>query len=505
MSVDPVAQINQLLSEGNYQQALQLAQQYGLTPAVQQIQALIYVQQAVNEAENGNVNQALAYLQNAQKLNPNLNLQPYFAYINVIQLFDSANEAMKNGDYNTALNDLQQALQIAQQYPNVINVTQIQQEIQVVKALQQIEQYVNNANRELEKANFAQAYQYLQQAVQLAQKYNISAKGLDNVTTAVSYLAKIPPFPKAPQGEITLQKVQQYLQVLESYFATASQYATEASRYYSGFSKLANRYQRTQQVASQLLSVVNLLVKAQDTVEKNTNSASAVQNAINLVQQAQNQLQNVNADGTPLEDLPSSLAEVVQEMYVKYTALLQVLEDIKKSQQEAENGNYSEAVQYLQQAQQIAQQNGFNIDLTPYIQGFSILEGLQPLPQPPSAQTFLSLSQYFNQVYQVLQQNYQVLEKASKYLQINLQAVQGDVQDAKNISEALELLAEAQQLLNPPQSNTSNGNTISEILANKDKILSDISQALQLLSESQSYDMQSTAKQLFEITTTERN
>ena len=44
MSVDPVTQINQLLSEGNYQQALQLAQQYGLTQAVQQIQAFIYVQ-----------------------------------------------------------------------------------------------------------------------------------------------------------------------------------------------------------------------------------------------------------------------------------------------------------------------------------------------------------------------------------------------------------------------------------------------------------------------------
>ncbi len=53
MSVDPVAQINQLLSEGNYQQALQSAQQYGLTQTAQIIQALIYVQQAVNEAENG--------------------------------------------------------------------------------------------------------------------------------------------------------------------------------------------------------------------------------------------------------------------------------------------------------------------------------------------------------------------------------------------------------------------------------------------------------------------
>jgi len=162
MSVDPVTQINQLLSEGNYQQALQLAQQYGLTQTAQIIQALIYVQQAINEAENGNVNQALTYLQNAQELDPNLNLQPYFAYINVVQLFNSANEAMKNGDYNTALNDLQQALQIAQQYPDVIDATPIQQQIQVVQALQQIEQYVNNANRELENANFAQAYQYLQ-------------------------------------------------------------------------------------------------------------------------------------------------------------------------------------------------------------------------------------------------------------------------------------------------------------------------------------------------------
>jgi hypothetical protein len=118
MSADPVAQINQLLSEGKYQQALQLAQQYGLAQTAQQIQAYIYVQQAVNNAENGNIDQALTDLQNAQSLNPNLNLQPYFAYIKVIKLFDSANEAMKNDDYNTALNDLQQALQIAQQYPN---------------------------------------------------------------------------------------------------------------------------------------------------------------------------------------------------------------------------------------------------------------------------------------------------------------------------------------------------------------------------------------------------
>ncbi len=165
MSANPIAQqINQLISEGKYQQALQLAQQNGLTQTAQKIQALIYVQQAINDAENGNINQALTDLQNAQKLNPNINLQPYFAYINVIQLFNSANEALKNDDYNTALNYLQQALQIAQQYPNVINVTQIQQQIQTVQALQQIQQYINNANSELEKANFAQAYQYLQQA-----------------------------------------------------------------------------------------------------------------------------------------------------------------------------------------------------------------------------------------------------------------------------------------------------------------------------------------------------
>ena len=132
MSVDPIAQINQLLSEGNYEQALQLAQQYGLTQAVQQIQALIYVQQAINEAKNGNVNQALTYLQNAQKLDPSLNLQPYFAYVNVVQLINNTNQALQNNDYNTALNDLQQAQQIAQQYPDVIDVTQIQQEIQAV-------------------------------------------------------------------------------------------------------------------------------------------------------------------------------------------------------------------------------------------------------------------------------------------------------------------------------------------------------------------------------------
>ena len=96
-------------------------------------------------------------------------------------------------------------------------------------------------------------------------------------------------------------------------------------------------------------------------------------------------------------------------------------------------------------------------------------------------------------MYQTLQHNYQVLEKASKYLQINLQSVQGDIQDAKNISQAMQLLAEAQQLLSPSQNN------IKTILANKDKILSDISQALQLLSESESYDMQNSAKQLFEI------
>jgi hypothetical protein len=52
---------------------------------------------------------------------------------------------------------------------------------------------------------------------------------------------------------------------------------------------------------------------------------------------------------------------------------------------------------------------------------------------------------------------------------------------------------------NTSSSNTNNTNIISTILANKDEILSDISQALQLLSESESYDMQSTAQQLFEI------
>ncbi len=192
-------------------------------------------------------------------------------------------------------------------------------------------------------------------------------------------------------------------------------------------------------------------------------------------------------------------------MYTKYTAYLQILEDTQQAQQEAENGNYSEAVQYLQQASKIAQQNDININLTNYIQGFTILEGLQSLPQPPSTQTFLSLSQYFNNVYQTLQQNYQVLEKASRYLQLNLQAVQGDIQDAKNISQAMQLLTEAQQLLSPSQnSNTSPNNTspstsISTILANREKILSDITQALQLLSQSESYDMQSSAKQLFEI------
>ena len=505
MSANPVAQINQLLSEDNYEQALQLAQQYGLTQTAQIIQALIYVQKAIDDAENGNIDQALTDLQNAQKLDPNINLQPYFAYINVIKLFDSANEAMKNGDYNTALNDLQQALQIAQQYPNVIDVTEIQQQIQTVQALQQIEQYISNANSELKKANFVQAYQYLQQALQLAQQNNISTTDLENLTTAVSYLAKIPPFPQPPQGEITLQELQQYLQTLESYYATASQYATEASRYYNGFSVLANGYQQSQQVASQLLSAVTLLVNAQNTAEQNSNSTTAIQTAIKLIQQAQNQLQNVNAGNTPLAGLANSISNTAQEMYTKYTAYLQILEDIQQAQQEAGNGNYSEAVQYLQQASQIAQQNDININLNNYIQGFTILEGLQQLPQPPSTQTFLSLSQYFNNVYQTLQQNYQVLEKASKYLQINLQAVQGDIQDSKNISQAMQLLAEAQQLLSPSQNNntspnnTSPSTSISTILANKERILSDISQALQLLSQSESYDMGSTAKQLFEI------
>ena len=79
----------------------------------------------------------------------------------------------------------------------------------------------------MEKAHFAEAYQYLQEALQLAQQHNISDKRLENVTTAVSYLAKIPAFPQPPQGEITLQKLQQYLQELQLYFATASQYTTK--------------------------------------------------------------------------------------------------------------------------------------------------------------------------------------------------------------------------------------------------------------------------------------
>ncbi len=232
-----------------------------------------------------------------------------------------------------------------------------------------------------EKANFAQAYQYLQQALQLAQQNNITDKRLENLTTAVSYLAKIPPFPQPPKGEITLQELQQYLQTLESYFSTASQYATEASRYYNGFSVLANGYQQSQQVASQLLSAVTLLLNAQNTAEQNSNSTTAIQTAINLIQQAQNQLQNVNANGTPLAGLANSISDTAQEMYTKYTAYLQILEDTQQAQQEAGNGNYSEAVQYLQQASKIAQQNDININLTNYIQGFTILEGLQPLPQ----------------------------------------------------------------------------------------------------------------------------
>ena len=262
------------------------------------------------------------------------------------------------------------------------------------------------------------------------------------------------------------------------------------------------------------MSTVTLLVNAQNTAEQNSNSTTAIQTAIKLIQQAQNQLQNVNAGNTPLAGLASSLSNTAQEMYNKYTAYLQILEDIQQAQQEAGNGNYSEAVQYLQQASQIAQQNDITVNLTNYIQGFTILEDLQPLPKPPSTQTFLFLSEYFNKVYQVLQQNYQVLEKASKYLQLNLQAVQGDIQDAKNISQALWILAGVQQLLQPQQpkgiplltpgsnntsSSTSSTNPIKTILANKEKILSDISQALQLLSQSESYDMGSTAKQLFEI------
>ncbi len=64
MSANTIAQINQLLSEDEYQQALQLAEQNGLTQTAQKIQALIYVQQAINDAENGNINQALTDLQN---------------------------------------------------------------------------------------------------------------------------------------------------------------------------------------------------------------------------------------------------------------------------------------------------------------------------------------------------------------------------------------------------------------------------------------------------------
>ena len=73
MSVNPVTQkLKQLLLEKKYQQALQLAQQNGLTQTAQKIQAIIYIQQAINDAENGNINQALTDLQNAQKLDPEI-------------------------------------------------------------------------------------------------------------------------------------------------------------------------------------------------------------------------------------------------------------------------------------------------------------------------------------------------------------------------------------------------------------------------------------------------
>ena len=77
MSVNPVSQkLKQLLLEKKYQQALQLAQQNGLTQTAQIIQALIYVQQAINDAENGNISKALTDLQNAQQLDPKLTCNP---------------------------------------------------------------------------------------------------------------------------------------------------------------------------------------------------------------------------------------------------------------------------------------------------------------------------------------------------------------------------------------------------------------------------------------------
>ncbi|WP_228375585.1 hypothetical protein [Saccharolobus islandicus] len=484
--------IKSLIKQNKFEEALKLAKENNLDPqSINYIKALIYVQEALEDIRADRSTEAINKLNLAQKLAPTLDLSYYFAVANMQELLSEAENELRNENYNTALQNLQQALQIAQQYNLTKMVEKISRQINRVNAYLQIENLKNEMKKAVRNFNFAEAYNLISQAVNIANQYDLYDQKLENMQKAFFYLAKIPPIPQPPQQQnLTLSILYNYINELYNYFTNAYNLAVEAVKYNDKISFLAEEFAKTAKILEVTSSAMSLLLEAQKLAEQK--NVDAVKTAIANIQNAIQQLENINAENSIVESLYSAVVELAKKMYNEYTAYLYVLENLKKSNELIENGDFSEAVQLLQNAQQIAQRAGLQLNLANYIQGFSILENLKPLPQPPKEADFSSLASYFSQLTDTLKSNYNTLQQASKYITINnLQDISADVTVAQLLANAMQDLANAQSLLEQKPE---------QVLQNKQQITQYITNAIQLLQQAQgtSSDLQQTAKQLFE-------
>ncbi|WP_238525236.1 hypothetical protein [Saccharolobus islandicus] len=484
--------IKSLIKQNKFEEALKLAKENNLDQqSINYIKALIYVQEALNDIRADRPREAINKLNLAQKLAPTLDLSYYLSIANLQELLDEAENELRNENYNTALQDLQQALQIAQQYNLTRMVEKISRQINRVNAYLQIENLMNEMKKAIRNFNFAEAYNLISQAVNIANQYDLYDQKLENMQKAFFYLAKIPPLPKPPQQQnLTLSILYNYINELYNYFTNAYNLAVEAVKYNDKISFLTDEFAKTANILEVVSSAMSLLLEAQKLAEQK--NVDAMKTAITNIQNAIRQLQSINAENSVVESLYSAVVELAKKMNDEYAAYLYVLENLKKSNELIENGDFSEAVQLLQNAQQIAQRAGLQLNLVNYIQGFSILENLKPLPQPPKEADFSSLASYFSQLVDTLKSNYNTLQQASKYITINnLQNVSADIAVAELLANAMQDLANAQSLLEQKPE---------QVLQNKQQITQYITNAIQLLQQAQgtSSDLQQTAKQLFE-------
>ncbi len=206
-------EIQDALQAGNYNLALQLAQENGLKDTANYIQAIIYVNQAMSIATQ-DPDEANSLLQLASSLAPNLNLTPYFGYIQVVKLLRQARDLASQGNFDQALNALNQALQVAQNSGlSQDTINQIQNYIQTVQATQTVNQYLNQANQYLNQGDFQDAYTYFQKAYDTLSQVGIQNQELSQIVTATSYLTQLPQPPQPPQDN----KPESVLNFLEAY------------------------------------------------------------------------------------------------------------------------------------------------------------------------------------------------------------------------------------------------------------------------------------------------